>query len=135
MRTRTTGAEKVSARLNRIASPALARNVGQAVFEGAKLHTVTAQRLITAGSISGAGHVASKPGEPPNRDTGFLDNSIEASQVSLLRSISSSNAPYAIIEFGTSKVGARPYMGPATVIVRDRVIKNIAAAAQQVIRS
>jgi hypothetical protein len=135
MRTTTTGAGKVTARLNRIASPVVARKVGQAVFEGAKLHTVTAQRLITAGSVSGKGHVASRPGESPNRDTGLLDNNIEASQVSLLKSRSSSNAPYAFLEFGTSTIEARPYMGPATDIVRDQVIKNIAAAAQQVIRS
>ena len=135
MRTRTTGADRVSARLRRITSPEHARIIGKAVFEGAKLHTATAQRLITAGSISGKGHVASKPGESPNRDTGVLDNNIEATQVGVLKAISSSNAPYAAaLELGTSKVEARPYMAPATDLVRERVVRNIAGAARADIR-
>jgi hypothetical protein len=135
MKVKTKGGGAVTARLKRISSQEHVTLIGKAVFEGAKLHTVTAQRLITSGSVSGKGHVASRPGEPPNRDTGVLDNNIEASQVGVLKSISASNAPYAAaLELGTSRIAARPYMAPATDLVRERVVRNIAAAASADIR-
>lgn len=133
MRIKTKGAERVIARFSRNASPQKIERIGKAVFAAAQLHTATAQKLITQGSISGKGHVPSKPGEPPNRDTGVLDNNIEAARAGQLKATSSSNAPYAAaLEFGTSKIDARPYMGPATQLTRDRTAALLAKAGATV---
>jgi HK97 gp10 family phage protein len=108
------------------------RNVGKALFRAAEYLAVEAQNSITAGSQSGKGHVASLPGEPPNNDTSVLANNIEAVQVSNEKSVVSSDAPYAAaLEFGTSKMAARPYMKPALErtkpILREYVARAVAA--------
>lgn len=90
------------------------RNVGKALFAAGEFLTTEAQRSISEGAVSGKGHVPSRPGEPPNQDTGVLANNIEVVQISPAKVEVSSNAPYsAPLEFGTSKMAARPFMGPA----------------------
>ncbi|MGL4834133.1 MAG: hypothetical protein ACRCXH_06960 [Shewanella sp.] len=138
MRTNTIGAGTVTARFAKGASARHLEVIGQTVFKIAKLHTTTAQKLITQGSVSGAGHVASKPGEPPNRDTGVLDNNIEASRVEKLKSISSSNAVYAAAqEFGNPETNleARPYMKPARIKVAPELPKALAKVTRDIIRN
>lgn len=101
-------------KLKRISGPEVAKAANRVLFVGADRIKAKAQNLITAGAVSGKGHVPSKPGEPPNNDTGNLKNNIETSQPEPLVAEVRSNAEYAAaLEFGTSKMGARPYMRPA----------------------
>lgn len=129
---RIIGAKAHSARLHRMASPAQATRVGKALFKAGQSIEVTAEGLITAGSISGKGHVASAPGEPPNRDNGILDGNIETLMAGPLKVHVASNAPYARpLELGTSRMSARPYMKPAVAMKRDEVTQYI----RQVVRN
>lgn len=133
------GAKAHAARLKKIQGPEMVRAVGAALFVAGDMIKVDAQISITAGSISGKGHIPSKPGEPPNNDTGDLVRGIENTQVAPLRVEVSANAPHAVpLEVGTSKMAARPYMGPAaqknraeaTKLVRDAVARVVKAAGQ-----
>lgn len=122
------GAKAHIGRLEKLASPTTEREVGAALFAGGELIQVTAQRSITAGSVSGKGHVPSKPGEPPNNDTGVLANNIETTHPAPLRVQVSSNAPYsAPLEFGSSRIAARPFLRPA----RDAKKKEVTALVRQ----
>ena len=86
----------------------------RALYAAGQMIEIEAEISITRGSISGAGHVPSKPGEPPNADTRLLDTSIDTVVVGPNRVDVVSSAPYsAALEFGTSKMEARPFMGPA----------------------
>lgn len=132
---RITGRERVEARLSGVAGEKTIRNVGVALFAGGEMIRAEAVHLITEGAVSGKFHVRSLPGEPPNRDTGVLDTHIETTQIAPLKVEVSSNAPYAApLEFGTSKMAARPYMGPATRAKKKEVIdlvrKAVAAATK-----
>lgn len=118
----------MEARLRGANRLAVAR-VGQALYWGAQQIQTEAQHLITEGSVSGKFHVPSLPGEPPNNDTGVLKSNIEAIQTAPLRAEVSSNAPYAAaLEFGTSRMAARPYMGPAVRNKRKEITAKIVEA-------
>ena len=60
-------------------------------------------------------HTASSAGNPPNTDTGFLVSNIHAvMDVDGLGGSVESRADYSgFLEFGTSKMQARPYLQPA----------------------
>lgn len=101
-------------RLNALASATAEKEIGKALFAAGEMIQVEAQRSITAGAVSGKAHVPSAPGEPPNNDTGVLANNIETTQPARTRVQVTSSAPYsADLEFGTSKMAARPFMRPA----------------------
>lgn len=108
------GARAHIRRLNALASATTEREIGAALFAAGELIQTEAQRSITAGAVSGRGHVPSAPGEPPNNDTGVLANNIETTQPARTRVLVTSNAGYsAALEFGTGKIAARPFMRPA----------------------
>lgn len=113
------GARAHIRRLQALTSETTRREIGQAVFAAADAIRVEAQISITRGAVSGAGHVPSKPGDPPMNDTGTLAGYINVEHKSgTLRATVRSDAPYAAaLEFGTSKVAARPYFRPA----RDKI--------------
>jgi HK97 gp10 family phage protein len=116
------GREQLRIKTLALAGPTVIRNVGKALYAGAERIKVEAQLSITRGAVSGKGHVASAPGQPPNQDTGVLAGNIEAVQTGPLTAEVSSNAPYsAPLEYGTSKMAARPFMRPA----RDRQAKAV----------
>jgi HK97 gp10 family phage protein len=101
-------------RLQRLLSAEVIRAAGAAVYESADAIRAEAFRSISAGSVSGAGHVPSRPGEPPNRDTGELQSKIKNVETGPLTAEVRSEAEYAAaLEFGTSRMAARPYMRPA----------------------
>lgn len=101
-------------RLQRLSSAEVIRAAGAAVYESADAIRAEAFRSISAGSTSGAGHVPSAPGEAPNRDTGHLQANLKNVETGPLSAEVRSEAEYAApLEFGTSKVAARPYMRPA----------------------
>lgn len=122
-------------RLKRLSGARMEREVGRALFAAGERIQVAAQISITAGAVSGKGHVASLPGEPPNNDTGVLAGNIETVQKSPLLVEVSSNAPYAApLELGTSKMAARPYMGPAAQKERPEVQRLVMQAVKRASR-
>lgn len=67
---------------------------------------------------NGAIHWASPPGSPPNADTGELHtgitSAVTADTPSMIQVQTGTNTPYAShLEFGTSKMEPRPFMGPS----------------------
>lgn len=108
------GQKAHSDRLKRLSGAAVAKAAGRVLYVGADMIRAEAFQQISRGSVSGKGHVASKPGEYPKRDTGVLQAHLEAELVSPLVAEVRSAAPYsAALEFGTSKMAARPHMRPA----------------------
>lgn len=123
------------ARLKKLSGPTMERRVGMALFAAGELIQTHAQNEISAGSVSGRGHVPSKPGEYPSQDTGVLGNSIETVQKEPLLVEVSANAPYAsALEFGTSKMSARPFMEPSKNAKRKEVIALVDRAVQSVVK-
>jgi HK97 gp10 family phage protein len=119
---RITGDKGVQSRLNRLSGPQKVALVGQALFAGGEAIRAQAGRLITEGAVSGKNHTPSAPGQPPNEDTGHLRTNIDVSQPAPLRVEIASNARYsAALEYGTGKMAARPFMGPAARAKRKEV--------------
>lgn len=132
------GRQRVRARIEGLASEYMVAEVSKALFVAGNMVQVYAQHSITEGSVSGSGHVASLPGEPPNADTHGLDRQIETTQVDPLKVRVSSNARYSkFLEYGTSRMAARPFMMPAlrankrqvTKLVRDAVSRAVKKGA------
>jgi HK97 gp10 family phage protein len=97
---------------------------GSVVYAGADMIRAEAFRSVSAGSVSGKSHVPSAPGEPPNRDTGVLQGGFEVQQTGPLTAEFRAETPYsAALEFGSSKMQARPYVRPA----RDKMKPKIQA--------
>jgi hypothetical protein len=97
-------------------SPQKAADAVQAVaFEGQRIvqmsfGTGAAGQTYTRGSVS---HTASAPGEFPAIDTGTLMNDIHVEPRGALSRAIVTSVDYAPhLEFGTSKMAARPFMGP-----------------------
>lgn len=129
-----TGRENVERKLKQIGSREKIEAVGRALFEGGEAIKAEAQVSITTGATSGKNHVPSKPGDPPNEDTGDLRRGIIVTQPGPLNVRISSNAPYStFLEFGTSRMGARPFMGPAARKRKDEVIALVRRAIDQAI--
>ena len=64
-------------------------------------------------------HTASAPGQPPMSDTGRLANSITFDRVGDLTATVGSNLNYAPwLEYGTSRMAARPFFRPAVERMR-----------------
>jgi HK97 gp10 family phage protein len=130
---RITGAKAHSARLKRIASPAMVREAGKAIYVAADALRADAALSITEGAVSGANHVPSAPGEAPNADTHLLDRSIETTRTGPTTAEVSANAPHAIPqELGTSKMAARPFMGPAADRIRPKAQAFVRAAVARI---
>lgn len=100
------------------------RNARKACFQSANLVKNTAIESIVGGSKSGRAYkrgsvtrVASAPGQAPANQTGALAGSISArteTQGTIVFGIASASTEYAaMLEFGTQKIAARPYMQPA----------------------
>lgn len=90
------------------------RKLDRVLFAAGEIVQVEAQLSISRGAVSGKNHVPSRPGEPPNYDTGVLANNIETVSKAPGVVEVSSNAPYSTaLEFGRARVAARPFMRPA----------------------
>lgn len=130
------GARAHVKRLRALASPAMANEVEKALFHAGELIQVEAQLSITRGAVSGKNHVPSKPGQPPNQDTGVLAGNIETTRAGKLRVRVTSKAGYSsALEFGTSKMAARPFMRPARDKMRPQVEKLIADVVQKQVKA
>jgi HK97 gp10 family phage protein len=124
-----TGDKKHGDRLKHMTGSGLDAELARGLFAAGKEIEIEAEHSITEGSISGKGHIPSAPGSPPNADTRLLDTSIDTFVVSqsppTVHVVSS--APYsAALEWGTSKMEARPFMQPATDKKRKMGIEIIA---------
>ncbi|MGK9168024.1 HK97 gp10 family phage protein [Inquilinus limosus] len=129
--TRVTGVDRHLRRL-RQAGKAVRREAGKAVAAAAELVAAEAVASIAVGSASGPDHIPSAPGEPPNADTGRLDGNITAVRRSELAADVVSAAPYAAdLEFGTSRMAARPYLRPATAKKRGEAVELILQAIRR----
>lgn len=114
-----------------------ARQVTGALYTAGQDIELDAERSITEGSVSGAGHVPSLPGQPPNRDTGHLDTNIETTveaQNPPTVHVTSHAEYSAALEYGTSKMAERPFMRPATEKNRKNVSSKVAEAVRVTIR-
>jgi len=70
-------------------------------------------------------HIAAAVGQAPNSDTGKLVASIPTDKIESGYRVGS-NLPYATyLEFGTKKMGARPWLQPAVQANRKKLIENI----------
>lgn len=107
------------ARMRRIKTPAL-----KALYEAGEVIRADAAASIKEGAISGPGHIPSQPFTAPNADTHRLDLSIDVVlNPSRLSASVVSRAPYSsFLEFGTSKMAARPFLRPALLRNRNRII-------------
>lgn len=130
-----TGFDTVLAKLDGLAGQKMVDTVGQALVVGGELIQKEAQRLITENAVSGKFHVASAPGEPPKNDTSHLHDFIITEHPETLRVNVTSNAKYsAALEFGTSKMAARPFLGPATRTMKPKVAEVVAAAVSHFVK-
>jgi hypothetical protein len=109
--------------------------VAESLFEGADRVKASAQRLITAGSVSGKNHKPSVAPNPPHNDTGHLKSNIEVSQPEWNKARVTSKARYSSVhEFGNSTHPARPFLRPARDAeapkVERRLKRNLNRAAK-----
>lgn len=134
-----TGVGNVKRRLGAMGG-AVEREVGEALFVGGQVIQGEAQVSITTNSASGNSggkhqHVPSNPGEPPNNQSGHLRANIEVTQPAPLRVEIASNARYSsALEYGTSKMAARPFMGPAARSKKKQVAALVKLAVDRAIK-
>jgi HK97 gp10 family phage protein len=108
------GKDRILRKLRFLASREFEDLAGAVIEEAADAVRAEAFQSISRGSVSGAGHVPSKPGEPPNRNEGTLQAGLSAKRTGLLSAeVRAEAAHSAPLEFGTSKMAARPFMRPA----------------------
>lgn len=127
-----------------VTSKQIEQEVNKALYASAKQVETVAKKSIQNGQKSGrvykrgnVTHHASAPGEPPATDTGRLVNSINsylnAGENEAFVTAGRGTVNYApMLEFGTWKMPARPFMLPALEQCRawisDRLAKAVAKA-------
>lgn len=121
------------------------QEVNKALFASAKQVEKEAKQSIVSGQKSGrlyrrrtVTHRASAPGEAPASDTGRLVNSINSylnsSQSESFVTAGRGLAKYAaMLEFGTQKMAARPFMFPALEKSKDWIRRRLADALARAI--
>lgn len=119
-----TGLDRLASKSQLVAKIA-AEEVNKALYVSAKQVEKEAKQSILSGDKTGhtytrgnVAHRASAPGEAPASDTGRLVNSIntEVSKSALESTVSAGSGAvkYArMLEFGTTKMAARPFLFPA----------------------
>lgn len=139
-RSRMIGRKAHVARLRKLAGHDMVRQVGGALFAAGEAIEVESSVLITSGSTNAKNqHVRSLPGEAPNEEFGDLRRGLQTLQVApLLVEVSANAAHSSPLEFGTSKMAARPFMQPARDAKRkeaEQLVKQAVAAAVRKSRS
>jgi len=129
-----TGSKRHSDRLKRMAQRT-PQAVARALYAAGQIIELDWEKSITAGSISGKGHIPSLPGQPSNSDTHHLDSNIETRIGGPGLVVVESLAEYAAAqEFGTSKIAPRPAARPATERNRKKVVQMVGDAVNITIR-
>lgn len=109
-----TGKDRILRKLRFFTSREFEDLAGAVVYEAADAVRAEAFQSISRSSVSGAGHVPSAPGQPPNRDEGTLQAGLSARRTGLLSAEVRAEAGHSRpLEFGTSKMAARPFLRPA----------------------
>ena len=133
------GADKHLRRLRKL--QAVKRVAGAVVYQGADDIKAEAEHSITTGSAAGQNggkhqHIRSKPGEPPNNERGDLKNGLKAIQIGPVTAEFRSEAGHAApLEFGTSKMAARPYVRPARDKMAPKIQQDFTDAMNKLVRS
>lgn len=123
-------------RLQRMGGAGLDRTIKAALYHAGETIQVEAQIGISAGAVSGKNHVPGPVGGYPNYDTGHLADNIRVEPVSDTEVRVTSNAEYAKdLEFGTSKMGARPHMRLARDAKEREVRKNVVDRVSRFIKT
>lgn len=129
------GRDRHLRRLKRLSTEAQ-KVAGKIVFVGADMVRAEAFRGVSAGSVSGKNHVSSAPGEFPNRDTGGLQNGFKTDQTGPLSAEFRSETEYSeALEFGTSKMQARPHVRPARDAAEPKIQRLFAEEIGKLVRS
>jgi len=80
----------------------------------------------------GISHQASAPGEPPALDIGRLVGSVRVTRLGSMRWAMGPNTEYAeALEYGTRKMGARPFLRPAVERARPVFMAKVLEALRQ----
>jgi len=123
-------------RLRKLSGNQVKGLAGAIVYEGADTIRAEAFRLVSAGSVSGKGHVASLPGEAPNREHGDLQAGMKAAQTGPVTAEFRSEADHAQpLEFGTSKMAARPHVRPARDTKKPEIEKRFAGQFDKLVKA
>lgn len=123
-------------RLQRLSGPEVVKAAGRVVFVGADMVRAEAFRGVSAGSVSGNNHIPSTPGDFPNRDTGGLQNGFKTEQTGPLSAEFRSETEYSeALEFGTSKMEARPHVRPARDTAEPKIQRLFAEEIGKLVRS
>ena len=128
------GLKQHLARLRKLPAEA-EKAVTQALFAGAETIANVAAISITTGGGQGKNRVVSSPGQTPNSDLGTLDGSIEGVRFGKLKARVIAGAGHAVpLEFGTSKMAARPFMRPARDKTKDEIRDLVARGMNEALR-
>lgn len=130
-----TGTAKHKARLARMRTEISGTSIKHLIQAG-EIVREDIKASIVDGSVSGSGHVPSRPGEPPNADTHQLDTGIIVRVNPSLRSVTvASTALYsAALEFGHGSLIERPFMRPGLRRNKSRVVMGQVQAVRDVVR-
>lgn len=126
------GSTKAFREVVRSTAKAMVLHATDAITQGAKTGRIYVQKRTTTSKkgrkrTRAITHQASAPGEAPSGDSGTLAASISAKAIGPLASEVRVDAEYgAHLEFGTTKMAARPFFLPALDAVRPEFEKQIA---------
>ena len=145
VRVTITGAERIKHKLALLESP-MRDALRNAIQGGALAVERDAKNSVQRGSPSGRWyekykprrtHRASAPGQPPATDTGFLVAHITTviDMDGLGANVESQAAYSKALEFGTSKMAARPFLFPAFERLKPRILEQIAKALRGPLRA
>jgi HK97 gp10 family phage protein len=131
---RLEGSEQLQRELRRLSGD-LREEAGKAVLATAVEMRADIVKSIQQGPASGRTyekykprrtHTASAPGQPPMSDTGRLANSITFDRLGDLTASVGSVLNYAAwLEYGTSRMAARPFFRPAVERMRPKYIGKL----------
>jgi len=123
-------------RLKRLSGNQVKALAGAIVYEGADTIRAEAYRLVSAGSVQGKGHARSKPGEAPNREHGDLQAGMKAVKTGAVTAEFRSESDHALpLEFGTSKMAARPSTRPARDTKKPEIEKRFAEQFEKLVKA
>jgi hypothetical protein len=134
------GDDKLLARLKR------ARGIGPAMDrwanESAEIIAKEARDLVDEGGIPSPNHIPSRPGQPPNTDSGRLaENTVavdlpeQGHAAAISHALSDDGYSYSLgLEFGNTRVAERPFMRPATANKRKSILDNARKAVDGVVK-
>ncbi len=109
---------KFSVKIDKVKLEAINRQSPQKASQIVRAMALDGQRDVQ----QSFGTSPSAPGDPPGVDTGTLKNSVHVEPLGPLSQRIVTGVDYDVhLEFGTSKMAARPYMGPMAMRLQEHV--------------